>query len=222
MKKLLLLLFLSGFIRASFAQSVHFGIRAGLNESALSRTDFVDSRDIIKGSSSHISRFQAGLFADISAGRLSIESGVFYSQKGGETKVQSTTDSISQKYDEKITLNYLEIPVNILYNIPVGIGKIFVGGGPYVAFGLSARYRSNYYVSAGQNTQTGETQGEITFNKNGYKNPDYGINTLLGLRLKNNMSFNVGYGLGLTNLYRGSGSSVKNEVLSISLGYEFL
>ena len=221
MKKLLLLLLLSCFVSISFAQSVHLGIRAGLNESALSGYDFVDNGTSVKGNASYISRFHAGLFAEIPAGRFSIEPGVFYTQKGGETKLQTMTVISARQYYEKTTLNYLEIPVNVLYNIPVGVGKIFVGGGPYAAFGLSGHYRSTYFTSSVQNTQSGEAQGEIKFDKNGYRNPDYGINTLLGLRLKNNISFNVGYGFGLTNLYR-SGTSAKNKVLSISVGYEFL
>jgi hypothetical protein len=221
MKKLLLLLFLSGFISMSFAQSIHLGIRAGLNESRLSEINFLNNGTAVKDNSSYISRFHAGLFAEIPAGRFSIEPGVFYSQKGAENKYQATTASSSQNYYQKTTLNYLEIPVNILYNIPVSVGKIFVGGGPYAAFGLSGHYLSTYYVSAGQNTQSGEIQGDVQFGKNDYKNPDYGINALLGLRFKNNISFNVGYGFGFTNLYR-SGATAKNKVLSISVGYEFL
>jgi hypothetical protein len=221
MKKLLLLLLLSSFISTSFAQSVHLGIRAGLNESRLSEINFLNNGTAVKGNSSYISRLHAWLFAEIATGRFSIEPAVFYSQKGAENKYQAMTASGSQNYYQKTTLNYLEIPVNILYNIPVGVGKIFVGGGPYVAFGLSGHYLSTYYVSAGQNTQAGEIQGDVRFDKSGYRNPDYGINTLLGLRLKNNISFNVGYGFGLTNLYR-SGATAKNKVLSISVGYEFL
>lgn len=223
MKKLLLLLLLSGFVCTSFAQSVHFGIRAGLNESTLSGTTFIDGStgSTIKSNSSYISRFHAGLFAEIPVGRFSIEPGAFYTQKGGETKYKSTTATKLQDYYQKTTLNYLEIPVNVFYNIPVGIGKIFVGGGPYVAFGLSGHYNSAYITSTGQNIQTGAMQGDIRFDKNGYKNPDYGINTLLGLQLKNNISFNAGYGFGLTNLYR-SGFTAKNKVLSISVGYQFL
>jgi hypothetical protein len=224
MKKLLLLLLLSSFISTSFAQSVHLGIRAGLNESRLSDDITLTDNEgnDVKASTSYISRFHAGLFAEIAVGKFSIQPGVFYTQKGGQTKYHKTTASSSQSYEDKTTLNYLEIPVNILYNIPVSMGKIFVGGGPYAAFGFSGHYNSAYSSVQGMNMIAGKAESDLRFGENGLRNPDYGINTLLGLRLKNNISFNVGYGFGLANLYKAVGSSAKNKVLSISVGYEFL
>src|ERR1700749_3686779 len=127
MKKILLIITLL-VPTALFAQSVKFGVSAGLNEATASVGETQTSIKWLAG-------FNAGAFAEVDFGKLSLRPGVFYSQKGYNSK---TALSVNNQDGEeqgtfnatgKVRLNYLEIPVNILYNIPVKAGKVFLGGG---------------------------------------------------------------------------------------------
>lgn len=93
------------------AQSVKFGIKAGLNEST---ADLGESGT----TTSNIAGFNVGAFADIEFHRLSIQPGIFYATKGYKSKTVYTAN-VPEPYtsirNDNVTLNYLEIPVNLLY-----------------------------------------------------------------------------------------------------------
>jgi len=207
MKKAIMLFSLAGLINFSFAQSVNFGVKAGINFSNVS-----SSGGGLTLTTSNTTGFHVGAVADIGFGSLSLQPGVLYSTTGGSLNFSGGTD--------KLTLNYVEVPVNLLYNIPAGIGKLFIGGGPYVALGVSGKATlSGTLTSTGggsesQNITFGSAPGDV-------KNPDFGVNLLGGFRFKSGLSFSAGYGIGLANLSNESGASTKNNVLSFSIGYFF-
>jgi hypothetical protein len=207
MKKALLLLSLMGLINFSFAQSVSFGVNAGVNFSKIS-----SSGNGLTLTSSNTTGFHVGAVADIGFGNLSLQPGILYSTKGGSINGSGGT--------EKLTLNYVEVPVNLLYNIPLGVGKVFFGGGPYVALGLSGKATltgaatTSGSGSESQNVTFGSADGDV-------KNPDFGVNLLGGFRFTSGLSLSAGYGIGIANLSNSSGASTKNNVLSFSVGYFF-
>jgi len=94
---------------------------------------------------------------------------------------------------------------------------LYAGAGGYIAAGLKGHI--DY-----------ETPGSFTSDilrfgaDNDARRLDSGINFLAGLELKNNITFNVAYSLGLNNIasfaQQDSGTGVvKNRILSIGLGY---
>ncbi len=201
-----------------YSQGFHLGLLGGPNESTFSTSGEA-------GYPSWISGFHAGLFVEIPRGNLSIQPGLVYANIGGNLSLPvSDYDYLNYR------VQYLQIPVNILYNAPVGFGKFLLGGGPYIGFGLS-----------GKTTQMSEMQGvlfsppqytNITTNYtfNNYDNPDFGINALAGLHFKNGLLITLDYQYGLKYKFsypvqNGQNSynvlGVKNNVASISLGYEF-
>lgn len=208
MKKTLLLLCLSGLIHFSFAQSVSFGLKAGVNFSNIST-----SGGGLTLTTSNTTGFHVGALADIGFGHLSLQPGILYTTKGGSTGDGSGGN-------EKLTLNYIEVPVNLLYNISLGIGRVFIGGGPYAALGLSGK---STLTGAATSAGTGTESQNITFGSAAadVKNPDFGLNLIGGLRIKSGLSLSAGYGIGLANLSNDSGISSKNNVLSFSVGYFF-
>lgn len=115
-------------------------------------------------------------------------------------------------------LTYLEVPVNVLRKFDFGnTGVVYVGAGGYVAMGLKGHLD---YETPGSNTSD-----ILRFGKeNDLKKMDAGINFLTGLELKNNLTFNVAYSLGLNNIaslaQQDSGTGVvKNRIFTIGLGY---
>lgn len=127
---------------------------------------------------------------------------------------------------------YLQVPLNGIFSFKVGAGKIFIGAGPYVAFGLFGKYTDGRRIDG--NLVTGDGSSEnLKFGNNtdidkskDLKAIDFGLNFLLGYQLANGLNANLGYGLGLTNVspnagLSGDASSMKNRVVSVGLGFAF-
>lgn len=222
MKKILLLLSLAGTIgSATFAQTAKFGLKFGLNQATLSSSGSGSS-------SSSLTGFHAGAFVDFGLGDVSIQPAILYSVKGGTSNVSGseTSGGITYSYQgaEKLTLNYIEVPVNILYHVPVGVGKLFIGGGPYVAMGISGKDVASATASGGGQSASNSSSTDVTFGSasGDVKNPDYGINFLGGIAFKGGTQISLGYGLGLANLSNDSSTTIKNNVFSVSIGFTFL
>jgi hypothetical protein len=219
MKKILLVLSFLFSVHSLFAQSFDFGIRGGLNESTL------DYKQIPGNTSSRRAGFNAGIFADLGLGNISIQPGLFYTTKGqnGSYSSSATVDGQTTTVSGigKVTYNYLELPVNILYNIRTPIGKFFIGGGPYLATGLSAH---SVITTTSGSSAPNTTNYPLTFGSNNgdLKRYDYGLGALGGLRLKNGLLFSAGYEHGLTGNTYNTAQSNKQDVISLSVGYTFL
>ena len=187
MKKALLFIALFGSINFVMAQSVNFGLKGGINFSSLSAS-FGGSTV----TTSNASGFHVGAVVDVGLGDWSLQPGLLYSTKGVSNG----------------TFNYLEVPVNLLYNFKIPeAGKFFLGAGPYAAYGISG---SNGITFGGGVNDVG--------------NPDFGLNFLVGVRFKDGLMFSANYGLGLTNLNNDTSTAdinINNKVISISIGYFF-
>jgi Outer membrane protein beta-barrel domain len=217
MKKTFLLILLTASMQSLFAQAVSFGIKAGLNESTATFTGTTSTFSDLSG-------FNAGVFADIKFNRLSVEPGIFYTTSGYNSKSIFTTDNpapYSFIATGKVAYNYFQVPVNILYHIPAGPLKIFVGAGPYWGLALSGTRQG---TSTSNGIITNSPSGNITFGSSAgdFSKTDLGVNTIAGITLKNGVLFSVNYGFGLTNISNSTNSKGENRVLSLSLGYEFL
>src|SRR5699024_2921308 len=121
--------------------------------------------------------------------------------------------------DFELTQNtmWLEVPVNLVGKIEAGMGNVFLGAGPYVAFGLSGKNK----LSTSSN---GSFEDEFKFGKdNTLKNTDFGINFTAGYEFDNGLQIHGGYGLGLTNIVGKNlepvTGDVKNRVWSIGIGF---
>jgi hypothetical protein len=105
-------------------------------------------------------------------------------------------------------LNYIELPINFLYKIKIVPGtSVHLGGGPYFAYGVSETIKTD----------------DPTFPYNSHnfinKNPDYGVDFIAGVVIKSKFIVDAGYGLGLANI--GYYGTLKNRVMSLSVGYLF-
>ena len=220
MKKVLLI---AGFVAASsitaFAQTISFGVKAGLNLSRLTET--VSGGSV---SSQTLPGFQVGGVVDLGFQAFSIQPGVFFTTKGGKSEetVQFTTPGSGQTTitaNSKVTLNYIEVPINFLYNVAAGDNKFYVGAGPYVGYGLSGKGTESDNQNGSETTKTNVTFGS---GQDDVKNPDFGVNFLVGFKFSQGYSIGANYGLGLSNLSNGGNDSkVKNQVVSFTLGYFF-
>ncbi len=229
MKKILLLFILSSSIKLTFAQAIKFTITAGVNESTVSKVpdDFI--REIaVPGETfpnSKLLGFHLGIFAAYSVGKISIQPGLLYTTKGGIPYSVSGSFIINDYYTRKdvLRLNYVEIPLNVLYNIPIGAGKVFIGGGPYIGIGISGK--ETYAITDISYGETSVNKGNknITYGS-GYddlKGTDFGLGAKLGFALKQGWLISFDYEYGLTNLSNDPRYNGGNKVVSLSLGYSF-
>ena len=187
-----------------------FGLRAGVNFATINGKD----QDDDKLENNINTGFHAGLNAEIPIGTGTyLQPGVLYSQKGAEFD-----------NDSQLRLNYVEIPVNLVYKPMLGAGRMLLGFGPYVGFGLSGKFK-----------EANGTERDVEFTKNydinnadkrQYKGIDGGANLLAGYEFANKLSFQINAQLGLTQLTPGmSGNESKlkqkNTVFGLSVGYRF-
>jgi hypothetical protein len=209
MKKILLILFLTTSTAITFAQTVNFGIKAGLNLSELSHSNVSDyGSGLLPG-------FNVGVIADVGFQNFAIQPGVFFSTKGEKDQSEfigsNPGGSGPINIPSKTVLNYIEVPVNILYKNKLAPGvTLNLGSGPYIGYGLSQT------LTLSDNSTTPNYSGNHKFI---YKNPDYGINFIAGLEI-HKFIIDADYGLGLSNLIL-DGSTTYNRVISISVGYLF-
>ena len=204
MKKLYFFLILLTLSTLSFAQIINYGIKAGLN---LSTIYFNNSNTA--GNYKYLSGFNAGGIVNIEFSNFTIQPGLFYSTKGDKVPVVLVTQNqIASVTTGTNRLNYLELPVNILYNfLNIPQGNLHLGGGPYLGYGVSEKGSVNGKSISGPFTEFA-------------RNSDYGLNFIVGARFMNKFLADASYGLGLANS-GGNGSTLQNRVISFSVGYLF-
>ena len=197
----------------TYAQSTTFGIRAGVNFYNITGKDVTGD----KMDNSLKTGFHVGANAEIPIGvDFYVQPGVLFSTKGAKAD-----------NDDKVNLNYIEIPVNLLYKPDHGTGKLLLGFGPYVAFGAGGKYKidngddlSIEYEKTITPAQAATGYGLY------YKSFDAGANLLFGYEMSNHLSVQLNAQLGLVNINPeitgiDDKTAWKNTGFGISLGYRF-
>lgn len=218
MKKLFLVAAALVFGGATFAQTTstatttRFGLKGGVN---LPKYKYVDDDANTSTDTKTTVNFNLTGYADIPVGSyFSVQPGISLQGKGA--KLSDAND------DNKIEDNVLsiEIPVNLLANLPAGPGHFYLGGGPYAGFNIAGQRKTTLL---GATTETDLKFGNS--DDDDIKALDFGFNVLAGYQLSSGLNFGAGYGFGLTNLIPTSTSSTNgeanNRVWSFTIGYAF-
>jgi len=219
MKKLFLIGTFSALSFAGIAQNSSIGIQAGANMS---------SPTIKDGSGSSFSKdMKIGLLAGIVievpfSESIGFRPEINFIQKGHKISSKETIGSISYTDESEATLNYVEIPLNFVYNIPAGANHVFVGLGPSFGYGLSGKVKSKSTVT-GQATVSDENKIEFGNDKakDDLKPFDFGGNILAGFKMNNGLFFKAAYSMGLINIDLNTNSTYKNNGFSFTIGYMF-
>ncbi|WP_374164362.1 porin family protein [Arcticibacter sp. MXS-1] len=204
MKKLLLITAMFAAAGSANAQDgLRFGVKTGINFATLKMKSGEYS-----SSNSSVTSFHFGGFVDVPvSARLSIQPGLTLSGKG--MKMGEDDD------DTKANLMYVDVPVNAVTRIDAGPGKVFLGAGPYLGYGLSGKIKGP------------DGKQDVKFGKDEeLRRLDLGLGFIGGYQLPSGFNFNLGYQLGIKDIEPEAGndnseSSTKNRVFSISVGYLF-
>lgn len=223
---ILLIVLLSATI--TFAQGgsgFNFAVLGGANLQNLNGKDLSGNKldnDMLVG-------FHAGVNAQIRiAPEFYFQPGLMFATKGASysATVLGVTGSSTT------TLNYLELPLNVVYKASVGSGSIMLGFGPYLAYGLGGKSKlkvggatTNFDVKF-QNTVDAK---DILANPGtSYYRPfDAGANIFFGYETAMGIFLQLETQLGLLDInsdYKGVNmdkANTKNTGFGLSLGYRF-
>lgn len=173
------------------AQKFDIGMKAGFNES---RFDFSGSR--------FITGFAGGVFGTVHFNKFSIQPEVLYSQQGNsQTTTIAPGGPLSGTWDIKTTLNYLNIPVLLKYNLTKSFA---IEAGAQVGFILAATTRGIPTVTP-----------DIT----NYINKDYSLVMGFSYSLPMNFSVDARFNPGLNTTGFGT---VKNQVIQVTINYKLI
>jgi hypothetical protein len=201
-------------------------LRAGINLANVSVTDNGKVDD-----AKMLTSFHLGFIGDAHLGSIVyLQPGILFTGKGSKT--QSGNTSSSTYWKSTSNPYYIEVPVNLVFKLPMGTdSKFFVGAGPYIAAGITGKNKvEGKYLGIGFNSEKNiefSNDDPTTLNYEegaGFgimKRFDYGLNGTAGIDGRS-LVLAVNYGLGLAKLQSGSNSSVdnnnKHRVLGLSLG----
>ncbi|WP_374948953.1 porin family protein [Mucilaginibacter sp.] len=222
---LLTVLILEGLSASAQEKAIQFGFRAGISSTKFSRTLQPDIQ--VRDADTATIGYYAGAFATLNVNRFSIQPGVYFNTRGGKTTEEVYQGDIIFSGYGNWRLFYIQVPVNILYNLPTAAGSFYVGAGPYISTALSGKFsaeRIDGYRIEEKYEDSYSFKATIGTDQNrSFKRFDYGLNALAGFRLNNGLLIDAGYDLGLGNIEGQSYiySSTKNRSLHFGLGYQF-
>ncbi len=122
----------------------------------------------------------------------------------------SKLDSKVDKSSNKLKSLGVEIPLYGIVQGKLGSGKAFIGAGPYVGYGISMK-------SNGANLFKNSSEaGKLVMNRF-----DYGLGGIAGYDFDKNWQINASYQLGIADLLKGKGGSMKNHGTSVGIAYKF-
>ena len=197
---------------STYAQKVRIGITSGVSIS-----NYQIQLDGNKESNKAMAGFTAGIIFDIPGDipqykHFSFQPAINFVQKG--TKAEQINGNSTVK--SKILVNYIEMPLNFLYNSRGKTGNIFIGGGPAVAIAISGKGKyDDGTTKASENLKFGSND-ESTLTRG-----DLGANFIAGFSLNNGVMFFVNYNAGIANLLpkEMEDSKLRSNYFGIKLGY---
>lgn len=184
--------------------------RIGENPTSTFRKQHIDARPNLG--------LRAGLVADFGiSDNFSINTGLQFVMKGARNEFSVDTPVVNTEYQEKINLNYIEVPVYVQYKTREDGTGFMVGAGPYFGYAFGGKI-----VSQINDTEVGNR--ELSFGDNAnddIKNLDIGVGLNVGYMLPVGV-FVRGYGqYSFSNIYPVPEAKyeTKNYGFGLSVGY---
>ena len=150
---------------------------------------------------------------------FSVETGLFFTSYN--TKV--SVDAGAIKYEDKINLNYLQVPGTFIASIKQGNVRVYAQTGAYLGLGISGKVKSR--VESGSSVQ--EEEEDIEWGndeeEDDLRRLDMGLIFGGGIEFKK-IQLGANYALGLLNIstVTDNGAKFANRAFNITLGYKFL
>lgn len=206
MKNRLLSIVLILALSASFAIAqepgkMSFGILGGVNfqnlNGKISSGDKLEN-DMLLG-------FHGGVNVQVPiAPEFYFQPGLMFAVKGAK----NTTTILGSEITDEIKLNYVEVPLNLVYKGALGNGFVMLGFGPYVAYGISGK----------QVVQGNSLSYERGVDYNAF---DAGANIFFGYEMSSGIFLQLDTQFGMLDIDPNENNTAKNTGFGLSLGYRF-
>jgi len=194
------------------------GVKAGANFSMMTKKYTLLGTEYKEDLGTHVG-FHVGFTSEIPLiANLYFNPGLFFCSKG----YTQTTEVAG--YTNKFTFNpyFIEIPLHIMFKLPISNSAIFGYVGPYFSYGIAGNWTNREELSV---VEPKITKDKIKFGseKGDHMKPfDMGLNIGAGFDVKH-FQISVQYAIGLANLtpIYPENCSFKMNVLSVSAAYLF-
>lgn len=133
--------------------------------------------------------------------RFFFQPGVLFTQKGRKfNQLFDTTVSDIANVRAKQFINYIDIPLNLVYKQPLGKkSKFIIGAGPYGSFFFNGRHEQETFAKNGAYVKEENTDLQVGNDAGSYKIFDFGFNALAGFEF-GNVFLTANYSQGLNKL----------------------
>lgn len=226
MKKVILLLILQVFIIGIIQAQFKVGIGGGVQQANVLENN---------GNSGWKQEYQdyyskrngtvAGVYTEYHLDKKSnwgLQASLLYSVKGRNygRSYDSAKAFISDTSGITATwkINYLTLPVNLVYRLPLSNHvRLVIGAGGYAGYLLNSKSSYTYYNASGE-ISTSDNKLATGETVNSYSQMDYGVNGIAGLDFNDRVMLSFNYSRGLSDFYKGADNSgYKHETLGASL-----
>ena len=196
-----------------------FGPEVGIGMSSM---HFAPPIGFTTASGSTILSGKIGGIADFSLSKhIYFQPGIFLSRKGQSREFSfSTSKSLNESVQQTLTINYIDVPVNLIYKTGIqGKGRIIVGLGVTPSYIIGGRNKLQAQGVYNDTPYTTNINAQIANGK-----PvgmfDIGINIIVGYELPTGLFFRAYYTAGIKDI--GLDTEIdKNRMWGVSAGYLF-
>lgn len=205
---------------------IKIGIGGGVHNASIAEKNNLQGWDRnYKNFFSPINGFHAGVFAEIPVtkkGNLAVLSSLQYTNKG--RKFARSYDSTKSFISDTSSIisswktNYIELPVNLIYKLPVTSKVSFIiGAGGYASYLLNSKTSYDLFNASGE-LQSYNDKLAYGDQVKSYNKIDYGINAIAGLDFNDRILFTANYSKGLSNFYKAAyDGSFKHQTVGASV-----
>lgn len=222
MKKQLLSLLALAISAATFAQlTPSFGIRGGLSSTSMRGESVGNLKNILEFADGKISTnnrtgFFVGGYANIPVAKtISIEPGLYYSQKGYELKGGFSVkgaEFINANAKAQLQSDYIDMPLLLKADLGGGL-QLFAG--PQFSYLMKANLRTTAGV-LGINLLNNTLDVTEQFNR-----LDMGVTGGIGYKFANGVNISAAYDHGLSKVDANKNISSYNNAIKIGIGITF-
>ncbi|MFM9946164.1 MAG: porin family protein [Bacteroidia bacterium] len=199
-----------------------FGVFGGVNMQNINGKDAGGT----KLANSLVTRFNIGINYEIPlAPEFCFQPGLQFITKGTKGPVMYTDNSGTHSITREIKLNYIEMPLNLVFKPILGNGYMILGFGPYVGYSIGGKAKfTGSPAPSDADIQFVKTAPDNDANNLIYfKKLDVGANFFVGYELGSGLNLVLNSQLGLININSATTSKManKNTGFGLALGYRF-
>ncbi len=217
------LLLLILFLAALFTKAqLRVAIVGGINSSSVKETNDLPGWDSISNNYSSRTGVHFGFMADLPFSYISkfyFQPGIIFYTKGRKYTAPYDSTGAIKSFSSSQFVNYIDVPLNLVFKIPLGKkNKFMIGGGPYASFFYNGKEKSETVYNGGGFASTENNDLPVGKKTGQYKTFDYGVNALAGFEF-GRVFLTANYSRGLGDFYTPAyDGHLNHQVIGGTLG----